>query len=346
MTPLVVRALALAVPLVLAASLALAASPELVVEVGGPAEDPAYLPVHAAQAFGTLEAEGVAVTLRRVKHAADALTGLRVGRADVAVTTLDQAVRGAWARGTAVRVLLAHTRAPGAALLVSPKHRDRITRVEDLRGQRVGIPGPGTTGHLVLLALLAARRLEPSQLDLVSAGGATLAARLAEGTFVAAVVEEPWLSRILAAGAGEVRLDFRSAEDAVRHLGGPFYEVVSVARADSKALARLEPALAGFVRAVVRVQTWLAATPPEEVADTLPPDLVPSRERLVARLAVARSAFTPGGEATEAGLAATLRVLQAGSPWPVTLKLTPRDLREPAFVTAARSRLGPIPVPP
>ncbi|PYM65187.1 MAG: hypothetical protein DMD79_05105, partial [Candidatus Rokuibacteriota bacterium] len=39
----------------------------LVVAVGGPAEDPAYLPVHVAAALGTFEAEGVGVTLRRAK---------------------------------------------------------------------------------------------------------------------------------------------------------------------------------------------------------------------------------------------------------------------------------------
>lgn len=343
---LVVSRLAVTATLALVARLTLAAPPELVVELGGPPEDPAYLPVHAAGALGTFDAEGVTVTLRRAKHPTEALTGLRDGRADVAVTTLDQAVRGGWARGTPMRVLLAHTRAPAAALLVSPKHRDRITRVEDLRGQRVGIPGPGTTGHLVLAALLAARRLEPSQLDLVSPGGATLARGLADGALVAAVVEEPWLGRMLTAGAGEVLLDFRSAADAIRHLGGPFYEVVSVVRADDKALARLEPALTGFARAVIRVQTWLAATAPEEVADALPPDLVANRERFLVRLAAARAALAPLGEASEAGLAATVRVLRTGSPWPVTVKLTPRDLGEPALVTAARARLGPSPPPP
>jgi len=320
--------------------------PPLGVEVGGPPEDPAYLPVHAALALGTFEAEGVTVTLRRAKHAADALGALRDGRADVAVTTLDQAVRGAWARGTPVRLLLAHTRAPAAALLVSPSHRTRIGRVADLRGQRVGIPGPGTTGHFVLAALLAAHRMSPAQLELVSPGGAALATGLADGTLAAAVVEEPWLGRILAAGVGELRADFRREQDTVRHLGGPFYEVVSIARAEETALGRLEAALAAFARAVIRVQAWLAATPPAEVADTLPAGLVASREHLVARLAAARTALAPDGEATVAGLAASLRVLRAGSSWPVTLKLAPEDLREPAFVTAARARLGSSPPPP
>ena len=46
------------------------------------------------------------------------------------------------------------------------------------------------------------------------------------------------------------------------------------------------------------------------------------------------------------GLQATLEVLRGGTPWPVTLKLEPEGLREPAFVTAARTTLGQNPQGP
>ncbi len=158
--------------------------------------------------------------------------------------------------------------------------------------------------------------------------------------------EQPWTTRALATGAAAVLLDFRRAEDAVRHLGGPYYEVVSVAPSAEKEAARLEPALAGFARAVIRVQAWLAATLPAEVADRLPPELVGDPARFVARVTALQSAYAPDGEATEAGLAASLRILRGGSPWPVSLKVGPADLREPGFVSEARFRLGPSPPPP
>ncbi len=319
----------------------LAGSPALVASVGGPEDAPAYLAVHAAAALGTFEAEGVRVTLRRAKHAAAAIDALREDEAAVAVTTADQAVRGAWARGTPVRILVAHTRAPAVVLLVSAKHRDRVVRVEDLRGTRVGIPGPGTTGHLVLAALLRARRIEPWQLELLSFGGTTVMARLGSGELAAAALEEPWATRAVAAGVGSVLVDVRRAEDATRQLGGPFYEVVSVARADERELAALEPALGAYVRAVIRVQAWLAAAPPAEIADRLSPRLVRDRDRFVAWLGAVQSAYSPDGDATEAGLATTLAVLRAGSPWPVTLKITPQALREPPFLTAVRAGLNP-----
>jgi len=325
----------------------LAAVAPLAVSVGGPAEDPAYLPVHAAAALGTFQAEGVEVTLRRAKHPAGALEALRDRSATVAVTTADQAVRGAWARGTAVRLVVAHTSAPAVALVVSVKHRDAVRGVADLRRQRVGMPAPGTTGHLVLASLLARNRLAPTDVQLVSQGGTAMVSRLASGELAAAILDEPWITRALDAGAGEVLLDFRRPEDAARLLGGPFYEILSVVRADPKALPDLEPSLVAYARALIRVQAWLAATPAAEAAERLPASLVGGdRARFAARLDHARAAYVPDGQATEAGLLATLQVLRAGSPWPVTLKLEPKDLQEPPFVTAARAALGPAPPAP
>jgi NitT/TauT family transport system substrate-binding protein len=324
----------------------------LVVSVGGPAEDPAYLPVHAAAALGTFAAEGVEVALRRAKHPVAAATALRDGEAAVAVTTLDQAIRGAWARGTRARLLLAHTRAPAVALLVAAAGPARPARVEDLRGRPVGIPGPGTTGHVVLLALLRGARLEPFQVDLRSPGSAALPGRLAAGDLAAAMVAEPWASRLLAAGGAAVLVDLRRPEVTADRLGGPFYEVVSVFAVpepkDKKASPpAFDAALLGYARAVMRVQAWLSRTPPAEVAERLPGSLVAGGpERFVDRLGAVQAAYAPGGEATEAGLAASLRVLRGGSPWPVSVEVRPSDLREPAAVGEARAALGPQPVDP
>src|SRR2546425_721451 len=79
--------------------------------------------------------------LRRAKHPTGAVDLLRNREAGVAVTTLDQAVRGAWARGVPVRVLVAHTRAPAVVVAVSAAATARVGRVEDFRGQKIGIPG-------------------------------------------------------------------------------------------------------------------------------------------------------------------------------------------------------------
>jgi NitT/TauT family transport system substrate-binding protein len=343
-----------------------AAPPSLIVSVGDIANDLAYLPVHAALALGTFDAEGVQVTLKRAKHPTAAMTALRDREAAVAVTTMDEAIRGAWARKLPVQVLVAHVRAPALALLVAPAARDAVRRVEDLRGRAVAIPGPGTTGHLLLVTLLRGARIEPWQVDIRSLGSAALLTRLSGEELAAAMVEEPWASRLLEAGRVGLLMDLRRPEETERVLGGPFYEVVSVAvtppkpdaketgerkpgRAAKKEVPRALPpesALAAFTRAVVRVQAWLATAPPTEVADRLPASIVRDRARFEARLAARRAAYVEGGEPTPTGLEATLRVLRAGSPWPVALSVDADDLAAPPGVAEARRQLGRSPPAP
>ena len=300
------------------------------------------------------------MTLKRAKHPTGAVAALRDRETGIAVTTLDEAIRGAWARKIPVQVLAAHVRAPAVALLVAPAARDTVRRVEDLRGKAVGIPGPGTTGHLLLAALLRGARIQPWQVDTRSVGSTALLAQLGAGDLAAAMVEEPWVSRLLAAGRAGVLIDFRQPAEVERVLGGPFYEVVSVAVTPSKddrqegdakagadakkgAPARIEPppeaALAAYARAVARVQAWLATTPPAVVAERLPPALVGDRARFEARLGAQQAAYAGTGDVTREGLEATIRVLRGGgSPWPVSLTVGPGRPR-----AAARRRRGPAP---
>jgi ABC-type nitrate/sulfonate/bicarbonate transport system substrate-binding protein len=336
------------------------------VAVGGPPEEPAYLPVHAAMALGTFEAEGLQVTLKRAKHPTAAVATLRDREAGIAVTTLDNAIRGAWARKLPVQVLVAHVRAPALALLVAPAARDTVHGVEDLKGKAVGIPGPGTTGHLLLAQLLRSARLKLWEVDARSIGTTALLAQLGGGDLAAAMVEEPWVSRLLDSGRAGILVDFRRPAETERIVGGPFYEVVSVAvtpppkddpkskagaEAKKGAPAPIEPPpeaiLAAYARAIARVQVWLATTPPTVVAERLPPALVRDRARFAAQLGAEQAAYAGAGEPTVEGLQATLRVLRGGaSPWPVSLSVSPEDLASPPAVTAARHQLGPTPPPP
>lgn len=339
--------------------------PALTVSMGGLAEDPAYLPVYAAAALGTFEAEGIAVTLKRAKHPTGAVAALRDRETGLAVTTLDEAIRGAWARKIPVQVLVAHVRAPAVALLVAPASRDAVRRVEDLRGKAVGIPGPGTTGHALLALLLREARLQPSHVDIRSVGSTALLAQLGSGTLAAAMVEEPWATRLLDAKRAGLLVDFRRPAEVERLVGGPFYEVVSVAVAPPKedekkatkeaakkgAPPRLEPppeaVLVAYARAVARVQAWLASTPPPVLAERLPPALVGDPARFQARIGALQAAYAGSGDVTREGLDATLRTLKrGGSPWPVTLTVGPDDLAPPGAVVEARRGLGASPPPP
>jgi hypothetical protein len=206
------------------------------------------------------------------------------------------------------------------------------------------------------------------EVDARSIGNTALLTQLGTDDLPAAMVEEPWASRLVGSGRASALVDFRQPAETERILGGPFYEVVSVAvtpppkpkdepktkagaAAKKAAPPPIEPppdaALAAYARAIARVQVWLATTPPSVVAERLSPALVKDRTRFEAQLAAAQAAYAGAGEPTSAGLEATLRVLRGGaSPWPVSLSVSPEDLASPPAVTAARTQLGAAPAPP
>ncbi|MBI2460095.1 MAG: ABC transporter substrate-binding protein [Candidatus Rokubacteria bacterium] len=138
----------------LSAALLAAEPAPLTVAVAGPPTEPSYLPLYVAEALGTFEAEGVRVTLRRVKGEGSAVAALREGDAEVAATSVDQAVRLGWGRGTPLALVALTALSPPAALLVSARHRETIATVADLRGKRIAIPGPGTSVHHLAIHLL------------------------------------------------------------------------------------------------------------------------------------------------------------------------------------------------
>src|SRR5262249_56733078 len=136
--------------------------------------------------------------------------------------TLDTAIRGAWARKLPVQVLVAHVRAPAIALLVGSAARDTVQRVEDLKGKAVGITGPGTTGHLLLAQLLRSARVKTWEVDARSLGSTALLTQLGSADLPAAMVEEPWVSRLLDSGRASALVDFRQPAETERIVGRPF----------------------------------------------------------------------------------------------------------------------------
>lgn len=308
----------------LAAALLAAEPTPLTLAVAGPPAEPTYLPLYAAEALGTFEAEGLRVTLRRVKGEGSAVGALRDGEVEVAATSVDQALRLGWARGTPLALVALTALSPPATLLVSARHREAIAKIDDLKGKRVAIPSPGTSVHHLMIHLLRRHGIEPHEARLVSLGATRTASQLATGELDAAVTLEPWTGRLLRQGQAVVLADFRDPETTRRQLSGAFYEAgLFVRKADAEALGGK---LLRLTRALVRVLAWLRRAPPEAVADRLPPDLVGNREEFIARLAATKGLYPPDALASEEGMASTLSALRDASPLPAAVRVRAGDL--------------------
>lgn len=293
----------------------------LTIAVAGPATSPEYLPLHVAQAEGLFAAQKLTVTVRPFRSEAGAAEALSAGRAQLAATSLDSALRLGSVDGTPPRLLWGFTAAPPVALLVSPARADSIRSAADLVGQTVALPAPGTPEDQAL-GLLLARAGVPVHRVTVRSLGERGAARALEGGEVAvAVLAEPYVTRLVEEGKAAIAVDLRTARDAAAWLGGPTVNAALFARAgDEPDAATLQGLHAALQAAVARV---LSAAPAALEA-SLPPAVIGSPADFARRLQSARDLFLARGRVSVEALEHSIELVRQRAPLPARVKLPRR----------------------
>ncbi|MEK7444244.1 MAG: ABC transporter substrate-binding protein [candidate division NC10 bacterium] len=294
----------------------------LTIAVAGPATSPEYLALRVAEAEGYFTDERLRVTLHTVRAESAAAEALAQGRADLAATSVDAALRLGHDRGEPPRLVFGLTAASPAALLVAPDKAGSIRSVADLAGQPVGIPSPGTPESALLHALLARAGVAPQRVLISSHGERGVASALIAGTVAAAVVGEPWITRLLEDRHAVVLADLRTPDETARWLGGPTVHAALFVRGDSR-LGTEE--LAPLLRALLRATARLRSGRPDELRARLPAVVVGAREDFAPRLAAAQGAALPDGRVSRDALDRTVDMANERAGLPSVLRL-PRAL--------------------
>jgi len=302
----------------------------LTIAVAGPATAPEYLPLHVAQAEGLFAAQKLTVPLRPYRSEPSAAEGLAAGHAQLAATSLDSALRLGAVAGRPPRLIWGFTAAPPVALLVNPARKESIRSPADLVGQTVAVPAPGTPEDQALAFLLGRAGVAPQQVTLRSLGERGAARALEGGQVAAAVLSEPYVTRLVEDGAGVIAVALRTARDAATWLGGPTVGAALFARAGAEPDAAT---LHGLTAALHAALTRVVSTDPSALAAGLPAATVGSPAEFALRLANARDLFLPGGRVTAEALAHGIELVLNRAPLPAKVKLPRTEqllLQEPA----------------
>ena len=307
----------------------------LLVAVSGPPASPEYLPLRVAQAEGHFRREGLEVTLRTTRAEPGAAEALAQGQADLAATTLDAILRfGPRIPGQSSRLVFGLTAAPPVALLVPTSQQALVKSVQDLPGTRVGLASPGAPEHAWFGWLLARAGLSPAQVWIVSLGSRGLVSEVESGEVHAALVHEPYASRLVAEGQAKVLADLRSPDRVAQALGVPTVNAAVFARSDRMPAGR---DLAAFARALDAAERRIAETGAGELATALPPPVVASE--FEARLEATRALYLKDGLVTANQVQETIALIRAHLPLPGTLRI-PRP-EEMLHVEPARRAVTP-----
>ena len=305
----------------------------ITIAVAGPATSAEYLPLYVAQSEGYFAQEKLEVTLTTERSESDAALALARGRADIAATSLDAAYRVGHIKGAVPPLLFGLTAAPPVAILVSPSHKETVRSPRDLRGQPVGLPGVGTPEQAMLATILVRAGVKVHHVPLRSFSNRALAGALEQGEVAAAVMADPWVTRLVdevavrGAAEGEPRaektavsilVDLRTRSDAARWLGAETVHAALFVRADSVVG---EQDLVALARALLRAVARISDAPAETLAAGLPASVIGQPGDFALRVAGARQSYLPRGRVTEDMLKASVVQARERTEMPAAVNL-------------------------
>lgn len=228
-----------------------------------------FFPVYLAHEIGAYKAEGLTVTIDGFPGSARALQALEGGSADVAAGFYDQ-TQTIQAEGRTVTSFFVLTKYLGFVLVASPKASGPFNSISDLKGAKVGVAAPGSSGHILLNGLLARQGLKPEDVAIVSIGtGGQSIISLERGLVDAAVVADLVVVALKRNHANlKILVDTRTAEGLLQSLGASDYPG-SVLYADAAWLAAHDQEALALARAMKRTLEWVHSHTPKEVAAKL-----------------------------------------------------------------------------
>jgi NitT/TauT family transport system substrate-binding protein len=228
-----------------------------------------YLPVYLAEPLGYYKAEGLNVEIAEFAGGSQSILSVMGGSADIAAGFYEHAIE-ATAAGKRLQAFVTMLKYPGMALVISPKASRAVTRIEDLKGLRVGVGTPGSPTHFYLNYLLSQHGMRGDDVGVVGIGAPQTAALAVEaGKVDAAVVGAAMIVLQRRVPQLQVLAETFSRDGVRESLGVDEYPGAAL-------LARVEwlrdnaDTSRRLARAIVRSLQYIESHQPAEILERLP----------------------------------------------------------------------------
>jgi len=313
MTARIVRRLVSAFAALALMSGAAFAQSKITIAIGG-AACLCYLPTVLAKQLGEYEKAGVNVELVDFKGGSQSLTAVLGGSADVVSGYFDHCVNLA-AKKQMMQAFVVYDRYPGFALVVSPKHADKIKSVKDLANMKVGVSAPGSSTDFFLKFILRKNGVDPNSVGVIGIGlGATAVAAMEQGSVEAAIMLDPAVTQLQGRNKDlRILTDTRTQKDTLDVFGGEYPGGALYTRADW--IEKNPKAVQALTNAIVNTLKWIHTHTPEEIMAKMPPELIGADKALyLEALKNTLPMYSETGRMDPKGAKAVLDVFSQSSP--------------------------------
>ncbi len=265
------------------------------IAVSGPPSQLYFLPVVLAKQLNHFAQEGVNVELQHFNAGSRAIESLVGGSADIVAGAYEHTMR-MQLKGISLQSVVIFGLYPNNVLGIAKAKAASYRTPADLKGQKIGITGPGSATETFLNLVLHQGGLKPSDVTPVTVGAAAVAvAAMRRSNELYAISNlDPAITELSTAGDIIVVADSRTAGGTRTIYGGDYASGSLYANA---AFVQKNPRTAqAIATAMVRTLAWLKAATPEQIMAALPAEFYQSNPDLYRRsLDNNRAGFSPDG---------------------------------------------------
>lgn len=260
-----------------------------------------FLPLDIAVAKGYFQDEGLNPKITYVRGGTATAQALISGQVDFSLNSIDHAFKAAVKGKDNLRMIVLLNQLPGMVLVANKKLHNEIRSIADLKGRPLGVTSKGSATHMVLASLLKKNGVNPKEVEIVSVGASTFPPALENSQIAGGITLEPFASILVEQGKAFVLADLTSLSDTRRIFGGPYNQAGVLTRQD---ILDQNPALAQkVVKILKRALAWINASTPEEIAASLPQEVVGTDlARYINTLKKLREFYSPNGRIDPAGV--------------------------------------------
>jgi NitT/TauT family transport system substrate-binding protein len=272
-----------------------------------------YLPLTVTERLGYFKAEGLDVRISDFAGGARALQALIGGSTDVVAGAFDHTIQ-MHAKGQPIVAVTELGHYPGFVLAILSSKAASYRTPADLKGMKIGITAPGSSTHFMALYLMAQHGLKAADASFIGVGtGQTAVAAVKRGEIDGLINVDPVISLLESEGAVKVAVDTRTPEGTRQVFGGAY--PAAVLYTTPAYIERSPQTVQSLANALVRGLRWIAANPPERIADLMPPEYaLGNRENYVRSIRSSLPMYSPDGRIEREAAETAHKVLGLFSP--------------------------------
>ncbi len=272
-----------------------------------------YLPLTLADRLGYFKEAGLKVQINDFAGGAKSTEALVGGSADVSIGAYEHTLL-LQHKGITLKAIALFNESYGAVIALKPDLAKKYKSPADLKGLKMGVTTPGSSGALAITILLSKANLTPSAVSIVGIGGGPGAlAAIKAGQLGGVAQFDPLVSEAIRDGDMVPIVDTRTKAGMDFLYGG--YIAASSVLTTPKFIKERPKAAKAFAGAIARAMKWLHGATPDQVAATVPKAYLGADPSLYKEaVAKAKNTFTPDGAIPQKAAENTYRVLSTFGP--------------------------------